>query len=60
MIQIPLGELERQHRHLEEEITQAARHSSIDDLILMGLKREKLRIKDQIEHLRHQSSVASH
>jgi hypothetical protein len=60
MIQIPLGELERQHRHLEEEIADAARHSSVDDLILMGLKRQKLRIKDQIEHLRHRSSITSH
>jgi hypothetical protein len=60
MIQIPMGELEREHRHLEDEIAEAARHSSIDDLVVMGLKRQKLRIKDQIENLRHQSSVATH
>jgi hypothetical protein len=53
MIQAQLSELEQQHRHLEEEITEAMRHSSIDDLVIVGLKRQKLRVKEQIEYLRY-------
>lgn len=52
MIQAQLGDLERQHRHLEEEIAEAATHRSIDHLTIVDLKRQKLRIKEQIEYLR--------
>ena len=53
MIQAQLSELEQQHQHLEEEIDEAMRHCSIDDLTIVGLKRKKLRVKEQIEYLRH-------
>ncbi len=59
MIQVQLGDLERQHRHLEDEITEATRHSSIDHLTIVDLKRQKLRVKEQIEYLR-QHSGSSH
>ena len=53
MIQVQLGDLERQHQHLEDQIAEANRHTSIDHLTIVGLKRQKLRIKEQIEYLRH-------
>jgi len=53
MIQVRLGDLELQHRHLEAEIAEAMRHCSIDDLTIVELKRQKLRVKDRIEYLRH-------
>jgi len=37
-----LEELERQHKVLEDEITQALAHSSTDDLTITELKRRKL------------------
>ncbi len=53
MIQAQLGDLEQQHHHLEEEIAEASAHSSIDHLTIVDLKRQKLRVKEQIEYLRH-------
>jgi len=53
MIQVQLGDLERRHKLLDEEIAEAMRHSSIDDLAIVDLKRQKLRVKDQIEFFRH-------
>ena len=50
---VHLAELERQHKALEHEITEALAHSSTDDLKLTELKRRKLLLKDQIERLRH-------
>ena len=58
MIQAQLGDLERLHRHLEEEIAEAVRHNSIDDMTIVSLKRQKLRVKDQIEYLRHHPEAA--
>jgi hypothetical protein len=60
MIQAQLGDLVRQHRHLDEEIAEALCHSSIDDLVIVDLKRRKLRVRDQIEYLRHHSGAALH
>jgi len=53
MIQVRLGDLELQHRHLEDEIAEAMSHCSIDDLMIVELKRQKLRVRDRIEYLRH-------
>jgi hypothetical protein len=53
MIQVRLGDLERQHRHLEDEIAEAMCHCSVDDLAIVELKRQKLRVKDRIEYFRH-------
>lgn len=44
-----LAELKRQHKTLDREITDAARHYSIDDLTIGDLKRRKLHLKEQIE-----------
>lgn len=43
-----LAELERRHKALESEIESALTHPSVDALELAHLKREKLRLKDQI------------
>ena len=52
-----LEELERRHKALEDEITQALAHSSTDDLTITELKRRKLLLKDEIERLRQSVSI---
>ena len=52
-IKAHLVELERRHHALEREIADALAHSSTDDLKIVELKRQKLQLKDEIEHLRH-------
>jgi len=56
-IQSHLADLERRHKALEEEISTALSHASIDDLKIAELKRRKLLVKDEIERLRHDASV---
>ena len=56
-IQSHLAELEKKHRALEEEINEALTHPSTDDLKVVELKRQKLKLKDEIARLRHDASV---
>jgi hypothetical protein len=56
-IQAHLAELERRHRALEDEISEALAHPSIDDLKVVELKRRKLQVKDEIVRLRQNASV---
>ena len=56
-IQAHLAELERRHRALEDEISEALAHPSIDDLKVVELKRRKLQVKDEIARLKQDSSV---
>ena len=51
--QTRIAELEQQHHALEKEITETLKHKSADDLEIVELKRRKLHLKDEIEHLRH-------
>ncbi len=51
-IQAHLVELERKHRHLENELHDALTHLSTDDLRIIELKRRKLVLKDEIERIR--------
>ena len=44
-IKADLADLERQHKALEHEITDASAHSSTDDLKIAELKRRKLKLK---------------
>ena len=44
-IQSHLAELEKKHRALEEEINEALTHPSTDDLKVVELKRQKLKLK---------------
>lgn len=41
--------LKRKHQKLETEISEAARHPGANQMELTALKREKLRLKDEIE-----------
>ena len=47
-----LQELERKHKALEDEIADALHHNSVDDLVIVDLKRKKLHLKEEIERLR--------
>jgi len=47
-----IAELTVKHQKLEERIRDELQHLSSDDLIITELKREKLRLKDEIERLR--------
>ena len=59
-IQSHLTELERRHRALEDEITEALTHPSTDDLTIAELKRRKLQVKDEIARLRHEAAQTVH
>jgi hypothetical protein len=50
-IQSHLAELERRHQALEQEISEALSHPSIDGLKIVELKRKKLHVKDEIARL---------
>jgi hypothetical protein len=52
-----LAELERRHRALEAEISEARAHPSIDDLEIVELKRRKLLVKDEIARLRQETRL---
>jgi hypothetical protein len=54
-IQSHLAELEKRHRALEDEISEALAHPSADALIIAELKRRKLQVKDEIARLRQQA-----
>jgi hypothetical protein len=46
-----LVELQDQHRAIENELAEAQRHPSTDDLTIVKLKRRKLLLKDAIARL---------
>ncbi len=56
-IESHLAELEKRHQALEQEITEALAHPSIDDLHIAELKRKKLHVKDEIARLRQGALV---
>lgn len=47
-----LSELSEKHKQLDCVISEALQHPSVDTLKLSELKREKLRIKEEMERLR--------
>jgi hypothetical protein len=59
-IQAHLVELERKHEVLENELHDALKHLSVDDLQIIALKRRKLVLKDEIERLRHTVTSTVH
>ena len=59
-MQAHLAELERKHEALETELADAMAHPSVDDSIIIELKRRKLHVKDEIARLRHDESVSVH
>ncbi|MDX1711825.1 MAG: DUF465 domain-containing protein [Rhodovibrionaceae bacterium] len=48
-----LDSLRERHAHLEQEIDQENQRPHPDDSLISQLKREKLRIKDEIQSLQH-------
>ncbi|SHH66529.1 YdcH family protein [Marivita hallyeonensis] len=46
-----LQELKRKHQTLAEEVEQAQRAPGVDDLAISALKKQKLRLKEEIERL---------
>lgn len=55
-----LVELEKRHRALEDEITEAQMHPSADDLKIAELKRRKLQVKDEIARLQSEAGASVH
>ena len=51
-IESHLAQLERRHRALEQEISEALTHPATDGLKLAELKRRKLHVKDEITRLK--------
>lgn len=46
-----LQELKRKHQTLSEEVEQAQRSPGVDDLAIASMKKQKLRLKEEIERL---------
>ena len=59
-MQSHLAELERKHEALETELADALSHPSVDDAIIVELKRRKLHVKDEIARLKHDVSTSVH
>ena len=61
-MQSHLAELERRHDALGTAIEKETVHPSSDDLKLCEMKRQKLRLKDEIERLRqpHEAGRSVH
>ncbi len=49
-----IAELAEKHRALERKIEQERLRPLADDLKIADMKRKKLRLKDEMERLRHQ------
>ncbi len=47
-----IEELSEKHRTIERKIEEELKHPSSDELTIAALKKEKLRLKDEIEKLR--------
>ena len=47
--------LRRKHQKLEAEIVETERHPAADHIAIVALKREKLRVKEEIE--RHSTAI---
>ena len=56
-IESHVAQLEQRHQALEQEITDALTHPSIDDLQIAELKRKKLHVKDEIARLKQETLV---
>jgi hypothetical protein len=47
-----ISELAAKHRHLDQLITEEQKRPSGDDLVIKDLKRQKLRVKEQLRQLK--------
>ena len=48
-----IAQLQKKHAALEAKLEEVMRHPGADDLEVATLKREKLKLKDEIERLTH-------
>ncbi len=48
-----IAELRRKHENLSEQVEMAQRSLATDDLQIADLKKQKLRLKEEIERLSH-------
>jgi hypothetical protein len=48
-----IAELRRKHEHLSERVEVAQRSPGVDDLKIADMKKQKLRLKEEIERLTH-------
>lgn len=48
-----IAELRRKHETLSEKVEVAQRSPGVDDLEIADLKKQKLRLKEEIERLSH-------
>lgn len=46
-------ELRKKHQHLSQQVEQAQRQPGTDDLAIAAMKKEKLRLKEEISRLAH-------
>ncbi|HPE24711.1 YdcH family protein [Albidovulum sp.] len=46
-----LQELRKKHQHLSEAVEEALRHPGFDDLEIAEMKKQKLRLKEEIARL---------
>jgi hypothetical protein len=46
-----LQELRKKHQFLSEQVEEAQRSPSTDDLVITDLKKQKLRLKEEIQRL---------
>jgi hypothetical protein len=51
-VEAHIAELTVKHQTLDEKIREELQHPGVDDLQILAMKREKLRLKDEIERLR--------
>ena len=47
-----ISELSAKHRNLDAKISDEQKRPSADGLVLKDLKRQKLRVKEQLRHLK--------
>ncbi|MEX0279601.1 MAG: YdcH family protein [Arenibacterium sp.] len=46
-----LAELKKKHQHLSTEVEEAQRAPGVDGLMIANLKKQKLKLKEEIERL---------
>jgi hypothetical protein len=60
-IEAHLTELSEKHRRLERALAEEMQHAGADDLTITTIKRQKLRLKDEMERLRREAvQMTSH
>jgi hypothetical protein len=53
-VEARIAELNHRHAKLEQNLTNELGHPSSDDTVITKLKREKLRLKEEIERLKRE------